>query len=609
VVGAALILGIVGTTIGMVWAFREKSRADSEAESARLAALAETEAKLVAQTNEQRAVAEAERAERELARATEIKRLITEMLTSVSPEHAQGADTKLLKGILDDAAGRLASGEITDELVAADLHSVIGSVYSRLGLYDEAARHLPVAVEPLQRLLGPDHRLTLWAKTELAALFGAQSRYSDAEAIFADNLDRSKRVMGENAPFTLITMNNLADTYRSLGRYDDAERMLLTMQAIQKRTPGADLTLGLMTLGNLYIGMSRYAKAEVAYLELIKQLQKCVGGKHPETIGAMQNLAITYSHRNRFDEAAAIYEDALPLARRVLGPAHGTTVRILINLGFVQFRQGQLQDADEHLTEAMQHCRDLFGDEPHQLTFETMSVLVGLRAKQGRIAEAEALFEEIIDGRTTLYGLKHKDTLASMTNYGYFLNDQGRHHEALKMLEATVPLKREVLGPDHHFTHIAMRGLARTYEALDRPPDAIPLLDELLDYSVRTVDQTDAGMLNNTAWTLLTHEIEELRDAQRALPLAQRAGTLEEADGGANLWMYLDTLALAQHRTGDTTTAIETQKRAISLLPADADATAVKEMKARLAEFEAALGKTEESATVETDTEPDHSRD
>jgi hypothetical protein len=104
------------------------------------------------------------------------------------------------------------------------------------------------------------------------------------------------------------------------------------------------------------------------------------------------------------------------------------------------------------------------------------------------------------------------------------------------------------------------------------------------------VDQTDSGALNDTAWDLLTFEYEELRDSRRALPLAERACLLEEANNGDRLWMYLDTLALAQHMTGDTAAAIETQKRAISLMPENADP----EMATRLANYEAELaGKTE----------------
>ncbi len=51
----------------------------------------------------------------------------------------------------------------------------------------------------------------------------------------------------------------------------------------------------------------------------------------------------------------------------------------------------------------------------------------------------------------------------------------------------------------------------------------------------------------------------------------------------------LDTLALAQHLTGDTATAIETQRRVVELLPAD------ESLAETLARYEAALQPGEET--------------
>jgi hypothetical protein len=55
--------------------------------------------------------------------------------------------------------------------------------------------------------------------------------------------------------------------------------------------------------------------------------------------------------------------------------------------------------------------------------------------------------------------------------------------------------------------------------------------------------------------------------------------------GGEQLGYVVDTLALAQHRTGDTAAAVETQRRALSLMPEGADPG----IATRLAEYEAAL--------------------
>ena len=55
----------------------------------------------------------------------------------------------------------------------------------------------------------------------------------------------------------------------------------------------------------------------------------------------------------------------------------------------------------------------------------------------------------------------------------------------------------------------------------------------------------------------------------------------------------LDTLALAQHRTGNTAKAIETEKRAISLIPEGADESTRKELETNLRTFQAALAETD----------------
>ncbi len=67
-----------------------------------------------------------------------------------------------------------------------------------------------------------------------------------------------------------------------------------------------------------------------------------------------------------------------------------------------------------------------------------------------------------------------------------------------------------------------------------------------------------------------------------ALPVALEANEMTDH----KIPSYLDTLSLAYHLTGDTAKAIENQKKAISLLPADADRG---EYEAALARFEAAL--------------------
>ena len=137
-----------------------------------------------------------------------------------------------------------------------------------------------------------------------------------------------------------------------------------------------------------------------------------------------------------------------------------------------------------------------------------------------------------------------------------------------------------------------------SYDRLDRIDDALPLWRELQEFQLAQTEDPDASeqVLNAAAWDLLTNEHAELRDPARALPLAQRA-----VDGvGGNDPAILDTLALAQHLTGDTAAAIETEKKALSLLPDDA---VREEYEAALAKYEASLkdGETERESDEDND--------
>ncbi len=432
VVAVVLVLGIVGTTWGLL---------DARSQAAR--------------------------AERELARAVEIKQLITDILSSVDPEKAKGADITLLKGILDQASTRLSQGKIRDELIAAELHAVVGDVYWKLAQYDEADRHLPVVVDIRTRLLGPDHPDTLTAEHNLANLLLQEGRYAEAEPLYLKTLDGQKRVLGAEDPATLRAMGNLASLYFSQGRFADAEPLFLETLEIKRRIRGPE---------------------------------------HPDTLKSMNNLATLY-------------------------------------------------------------------------------------VQQGRHADAERIYLETRDLQKRVLGAENPNTLCTITNIGLLYNSMDRFEDAVKMFETSLPIERRVLGLQHPWTGYAMNGLAAAYMKLGRRAEAIPLYRELLQLRIAAADQpnADPSALNDAAWTLLTSEIEELRDPQRALAYAERAC----AGGNANIPNYLDTLALAHFRTGDTAKAIETQRRALSLIPAGSDP----EMAAHLAQYEMAL------ADVKTDAD------
>jgi eukaryotic-like serine/threonine-protein kinase len=668
-------LGIGLTTViavglaASLWFWRA---ADTAAENEKIAKLAAVASAKEAKQNEQLAVEQTEVATRELARAVEIKTLITEMLQSVTPEQAKGADITLLKGILDAASERLAEGAIEDELVAAELHTLTGSVYQGLGLYAEAERHMPVALEIRKRILGEEHPDTLVSMNRLADLYQHQKRYPEAELLMLQTLEIRTRVLGEEDPLTLSSMNGLASvqlrqnrheeaealcletlekrervlgeehagTLQSMGtlasiywfqgRYDEAEPLFLrvldfdqrvlgedhpsTLQRlnnlallyreqnrfaeavkpclqafeIQKRVMGEQHPNTLVTMDNLaglYCRQSRFSEAEPLYLQKLEIQKRRLGEEHADTLASMNNLALVYANQLRYAEAESLQLQSLEIHRRVLGEEHPKTLVSLGNLAFLYDRQGRHDEAEPLLLQLLETQKRVLGEE-HPHTLMSMGGLALIYDYQGRYDEAAPLYLQALELMKRVLGEEHPDTLGSITNLGNLYNSMERFEHAAAMFEVSLPIKRRVLGTDHPWTASAMSGLAEAYMQLGRPEDALPLQRELLDLQLALADEVNASakVLNSAAWDLLTVETEDLRDPERALGFAKRACALADKEGGEPNPNHLDTLALAQHRTGDTRAAIETQKRALALIPEGADP----EMTERLAEYEAA---------------------
>jgi tetratricopeptide (TPR) repeat protein/tRNA A-37 threonylcarbamoyl transferase component Bud32 len=340
------------------------------------------------------------------------------------------------------------------------------------------------------------------------------------------------------------------------------------------------------TLGRTYLLLGEYAAAE-PHLERVRLLRRReLGEEHPKTLASMNNLANLYGNQGRYEEAEPLQVTTLEIQKRVLGEEHPHTLTSMMNLANLYRNQGRYEEAEPLQVTTLEIKKRVLGEE-HPDTLSTSNNLASLYRNQGRYDEAEPLYVKTLEIQKRVLGDEHRSTLGSITNLGNLYLSLKRFDDARAMYESSLPIKRRVLGMQHPWTRIALEGLAQAYDGSNRGDDALALWRELQDFQLAQVEDADASaqMLNNAAWDLLTHEFEELWDPARALLLAERACRMEKEAGGAELWGYLDTLAMAQHLTGDTAAAVNTQRRAIELMPEDADP----EMAERLAMYEAAL--------------------
>ena len=93
-----------------------------------------------------------------------------------------------------------------------------------------------------------------------------------------------------------------------------------------------------------------------------------------------------------------------------------------------------------------------------------------------------------------------------------------------------------------------------------------------------------AESLNDYAWYLLTCERPQFRNCPRALELAKQA----VAKTGGKIDRHLDTLAYAYFHNGNKPKALETQRKAVAMLPPGASSVRT-DLESRLRDFEKAV--------------------
>jgi tetratricopeptide (TPR) repeat protein len=184
-----------------------------------------------------------------------------------------------------------------------------------------------------------------------------------------------------------------------------------------------------------------------------------------------------------------------------------------------------------------------------------------------RYDDAAAIYRQVIEIRSRVLGPMHADTLDTRNNLGVTLRRMGRVDEAAEEVETAAFSMRETLGLEHRWTLRCTHHLVALWAMLGRVDEARPLMRDVLETRLRRAEAADATATDkhHIAWDLLTCEVEDLRDPPRALELARAAATMtDQRDPGV-----LDTLAMAWDANGDRARAIETQRRAIALVPED----------------------------------------
>jgi tetratricopeptide (TPR) repeat protein len=445
----ALVLGVVGTTVGLVRARRAEAQAREDAAAAR-----------------------------------QVSDFLVDLFEVSNPGEARGS-TITAREILDRGSTRIRD-ELTDQpQLQARLMSTMGKVYESLGLYNAAKPLLEQALQVRETLFGTDHPDVAESAGRLGDLYRLQGRHDAAEPLLKRALAIRERRFGADDPAVAESLTNLAVLYENAGRYAEAEPLYQRALAIRER-PGGDeagLARTLQNLAILFARQGKYPEAEPLFQRTLDILERLHGADHPDVGTALNNLAIVYKLQRRFAEAAPVYERAIAVRRKALGPRHPSVADTLNNLGNLYLEQEQHAAAEPYYREALAVYEQALGPS-HPSLARTLDNLAQLLARQGKATEAETTYKRALAIRQQALRADHPELATNLFNLAELYHDQRRVAEAERLFRRSLAMRERVIGRDSVVTADSVYALGIVLRDAGRTAEALPLLTRA--YEIRS---------------------------------------------------------------------------------------------------------------------------
>jgi len=478
---------------------------------------------------------------------------------------------------------RRARWRVDHESIAQVL-GILGNLEKRQGNFDQAVGWFEQELAMRQRLFGDRSDKNVVAILALATTHQAAREYRSAivyyrlaAEIVADPIARSKH---------LIELGRLCIRCE---RVEEATRHF--QEALRAHVESGEL------LSHRMYETWRTILREIPEGERVNWITNSIGSG--EEFGTPTSKALFKVAAGRAlglsetESGVRMCEDAINEIEGLQGDHHEAMGLALFQFGRLLHETWSDADKSESVARRAVELHRQLAEESNEFKDELaidLDLLGSVLAYQSkRYDEAAAAYTESLDLRFQLHGAADHDLIAWLYQHlGYTENRRGNFSASDAWYCKGLDTRRR-LG-DSAGTPIRVL-LGSWVDALQSRGD-YGACEKLIEAESPSV-KTRASLFNRVAWRMLTDGSKA--NVEPAMEFALRANELTSFDDA----VYLDTLALAQHRSGESEAALETQQKALRILAPDHRSRA--EFESRLSEYRNAVIRGSDSPNKDLD--------
>ncbi|MGE3614752.1 MAG: tetratricopeptide repeat protein [Gemmatimonadales bacterium] len=413
------------------------------------------------------AMLQARRADREGARATQVKEFLVSMLGAADPA-ALGRDVRV-RDVLDSASVR--AGTLADPDLEREIRQVIGGTYLGLGVYAPGLAEYQRA-ERLARQVAPGgSRVTAEATAKVSTALEFLGRYGEADSVLQVALAEHRRFALPNDPAEADYLDRRGRILAQLGRMAEAEPLFEEALAALRSQGASDSALAQATSNVAFINanLGRMAVAESLMTLAADLAERGLGPKSPLLAAILSPLATIQDEQHHAAAAESTFRRTIAMRTELLGPEHP-------DLAWSMFNYADFLQSHGRPTEAADWARRVLAlrgrslDDSHVAVGTSLSLLGRSLAQLDSLPAAVESFRESLAVRRRNLPAGHFLIATAEGYLGSALVRVGEWGEAERLL---LDAEAMLAGTGRTRNQAEVRtGLVALYRARNRPAEA-----------------------------------------------------------------------------------------------------------------------------------------
>ncbi len=405
--------------------------------------------------------------------------------------------------VTDSAKGRV-------DGMAANCCTALGTTLGALGAYEEGLPYAERAWEISVELYGPEDRITLQRRSDVARLLEGRRDRVRARAIYEEVLEAQERRYGQDDLDVAATLNNLGASFvredlyhETLPRYRRAlrirERVWETTQPDDPdRSENAyKVAESYANMGALLMDLGRHRDARPHFESALRLLGNQFGIAHERNAGMLIQLGRALRAQRDYQQAASRFYGALEIYKNISRTLPPSAADALANMGamFKEWAEGNgmlpapertqyLEGASIYLHGALNGFETIYGED-HPSTGGILRALAEVCDAQGENERARRYRERAEANRRVNFEDDNAAADSALNAYGSSLMYTGLYDEAQAYLEHALSIREGVLGEQDFDTSTSLLKLGVLLQLRGRAEEARQFLERALTIRVQ----------------------------------------------------------------------------------------------------------------------------